>query len=64
MRTENRTISGGAVKTITAEEGKVFRRKHDGLVMGSRISLGFEYSTGEKREDKAKYYEEIDEPEE
>ena len=47
---------------ITAQEGKVFRRIRDGTVMGSEIYLGYEYSTGEKREDKAEYYEEIDPP--
>lgn len=47
---------------ITAQQGKVFRRIIDGLIFGSEIYLGVDYSTGEAREDKAEYYEEIDEP--
>jgi hypothetical protein len=47
---------------ITAQEGKVFRRIHDGFVMGTEIYLGIDYSTGEPREDLPEYYEEIDEP--
>lgn len=39
----------------------VFRRIHDGLIMGDEIELGIDYSTGEAREDKPEYYEEIDE---
>ena len=50
------------MKTITAQTGKVFRRIHDGFVMGNEIYLGIDYSTGEPREDKPEYYEEIDEP--
>lgn len=50
------------MKTITAQEGKVFRRIHDGFVMGNEIYLGIDFSTGEPREDKPEYYEEIDEP--
>jgi len=46
--------------TITATEGKVFRRIHDGFVMGSEVVLGTDYSTGTAREDLAEYYEEID----
>ena len=47
---------------IIATEGKVFRRLHDGFVMGSIIYLGYDYSTGEKRLDFQEYYEEIDKP--
>ena len=47
---------------ITAQEGKVFRRIIDGLIFGSEIYLGVDYSTGTAREDKAEYYEEIEEP--
>lgn len=47
---------------ITAEEGKVFRRKIDGLIFGNEIYLGVDYSTGQPREDKEEYYEQIDEP--
>jgi len=49
------------MKTITAKTGKVFRRIHDGFVMGNEIYLGIDYSTGEPREDLPEYYEEIDE---
>lgn len=49
---------------IVASEGKVFRRKHDNFIMGETIYLGYDYSTGVKREDKEEYYTEIDKPEE
>ena len=49
---------------LTADEGKTFIRIHDGYDMGSGIQLGVENSTGELREDKAEYYEEIDIPKE
>ena len=32
---------------------------HDGFIMGEIIYLGIDYSTGEPREDKAEYYEEV-----
>ena len=44
---------------IEAKEGFTFRRIHDGFIMGEIIYLGIDYSTGEPREDKAEYYEEI-----
>ena len=47
---------------MKADEGKTFRRIHDGKIMGNGIQLGVEDSTGELREDKAEYYEEIDIP--
>ena len=47
---------------ITASEGKVFRRLLDGVIFGKEIFLGIDYSTGESREDKEEYYEQIDEP--
>ena len=47
------------MNTITAKEGYTFRRIHDGFIMGEIIYLGIDYSTGEPREDKAEYYEEI-----
>ena len=50
------------MKTITAQAGKVLRRIHDGFIMGNEIYLGIDYSTGEPREDKPEYYEEIDDP--
>lgn len=46
---------------ITAEQGKTFRRIHDGFIMGNEIHLGIDYSTGEPREDLPEYYEQIDE---
>jgi hypothetical protein len=49
---------------MKADEGKTFRRIHDGKIMGNGIQLGVEYSTGELREDKVEYYEEIDIPKE
>jgi len=47
---------------ITAQNNKVFKRIHDGVIFGKEIYLGFDYSTGEKRQDKEEYYEQIDEP--
>jgi hypothetical protein len=47
---------------ITAQQGKVFCRIHDGFIMGNEIYLGVDYSTGTPREDKPEYYEEVDEP--
>ena len=48
------------MNTIIATEGNTFRRIHDGFIMGEIIYLGIDYSTGEPREDKAEYYEEIE----
>ena len=50
--------------SLTADGGKTFIRIHDGYDMGNGIQLGVDYSTGEPREDKVEYYEEIDIPEE
>lgn len=47
---------------ITAANGNVFKRIHDGFIFGNEIFLGIDYSTGEAREDLREYYEEIDEP--
>ena len=44
---------------IEAKEGFTFKRIHDGFIMGEIIYLGIDYSTGEPREDKAEYYEEV-----
>ena len=52
------------MEIIRASNGKVFRRRHDGTIMGKEIHLGFDFSTGVKRQDLPAYYEEIDEPEE
>ena len=54
---------GLIMNKITAKEGNVFRRIHDGMIFGNEIYLGIDYSTGEPREDKREYYEEIVEPE-
>lgn len=43
-------------KTIIAEEGKIFVRIHDNFRMSDKITLGYDYSTGVKREDKEEYY--------
>lgn len=43
-------------KTIIADEGKIFVRIHDNFKMSNEITLGYDYSTGVKREDKAEYY--------
>ena len=48
------------IKTITAQEGKVYRRLHDGMLFGNQILLGYDYSTGVKRIDREIYYEQID----
>jgi hypothetical protein len=46
----------------TTTRDKVFRRKLDGVLFGSTINLGIDYSTGVARTDLASYYEEIDNP--
>lgn len=46
---------------ITATTGKVFRRLIDGVIFGSEIYLGIDYSTGQARPDLIEYYEEVDE---
>ena len=43
-------------KKIKAEEGKIFVRIHDNFKMSDEITLGYDYSTGVKREDKEEYY--------
>ncbi len=42
---------------ITADIGKVFRRIHDGHIMGETVRLGYDFSTGVKREDLPEYKE-------
>jgi hypothetical protein len=44
---------------IRAAENRVFRRIHDGFIMGNEIVLGMDYSTGVERQDLPEYYEEI-----
>ena len=50
------------VTTITAAEGKVFKRIHDGFIIGNSITLGYDYSIGFKRIDKPEFYREIEDP--
>jgi hypothetical protein len=38
---------------------KIFRRIHDGFIMGREIVLGQDFSTGKQREDLPEYYEEV-----
>lgn len=45
---------------MKADEGKTFRRIHDGFIMGTGIQLGIDTSTGTPREDKPEYYEEVE----
>jgi hypothetical protein len=47
---------------ITAANNRVFKRIHDGFVMGNEVLLGIDYSTGQSREDKPEYYEEVLDP--
>lgn len=47
------------MRIITAREGYIYRRLHDGFEMGKTIHLGIDHSTGEPREDKEEYYEEV-----
>jgi hypothetical protein len=51
---------------ITAQEGKVFRRKEDGMIYGKEISLGYTYYINGKKLkephlDAPEDFEEIDE---
>lgn len=62
MTTETREINGQPYTVITADEGKILSRKHDGFAMGRQVILGIDYSTGEPREDRPEYYEEVDAP--
>lgn len=48
------------MNVIKAEEGKIYRRKHDQMLFGDTIYLGIDYSTGVAREDLEEYYEQID----
>lgn len=51
MTTEIVKIYNQDVTVIRADEGKVFRRKHDGFIMGNEIFLGNDYSLGYERVD-------------
>ena len=64
MTVEIKNIHDQDITVIRADEGKVFRRKHDGLIMGNEIFLGNDYSLGYERKDLLEYYEEIEMPEE
>ena len=35
-------------RVITAEDGKVFKRKSDGMIYGSKITLGYTYYINNK----------------
>lgn len=53
--------------TIKASEGKVFRRKSDGAIFGSELTLGYTYYIGGVKLDEPlfelpEHYEEIDAP--
>jgi hypothetical protein len=48
---------------IRAKQNRVFKRIHDGFIMGNEIVLGVDYSTGMPRQDKPEYYEEVPDPE-
>ena len=62
MKTNEININDKTYTVITADEGNVFQRIHDGFKMGSEIVLGIDYSTGDPREDLPEYYEEIPNP--
>lgn len=52
---------------IIAQEGKIFRRKSDGLIFGKEINLGCTYYINGQKLDKPllelpEHFEEIDEP--
>lgn len=52
---------------IIAQEGKIFRRKSDGMIFGKEISLGYTYYINGQKLDTPllelpEHFEEIDEP--
>jgi hypothetical protein len=47
---------------IRAKQNRLFKRIHDGFIMGNEIVLGKDYSTGKEREDLPEYYEEVQDP--
>ena len=62
------SLKGEPISTIVptiiyAEEGKIFKRKHDNFMMGSKLSLGYDYSLGFRRIDKEVFYEQVSDPE-
>ena len=51
--------------TITkfiAEEGFIYKRNHDGFIMGKELSLGYDYSLGFRRKDDIKWFTQIPDP--
>ena len=64
MTTEIVNLYNRDVTVMRADEGKVFKRKHDDFIMGNEIFLGNDYSLGYERKDLPEYYEEIEVPEE
>lgn len=55
------------MSNIIAQEGKVFRRKSDGMLFGKEISLGYTYYINGQKLNKPllelpEHFEEIDEP--
>ena len=44
---------------MKARNGYIYRRIHDGQIMGDELILGFDYSTGVQRIDLIEYYEEV-----
>ena len=56
------------MKHLVAQEGKIFRRKSDGVIFGKEISLGYTYYiNGQKLvkplQELPEHFEEIDEQE-
>lgn len=54
-------------RVITANQGKVFRRISDGIIMGKVISLGYTFYLNWKKleeplQELPEHFEEIDEP--
>ena len=60
MKIEKRFVAGSEHFVLIADEGNLIRRIHDGYVFEDEVTLGFDYSTGEKRLDTPEYYEEVD----
>lgn len=48
--------------TIIADQGKVYKRIHDGFVMSEQIILGKDFSTGVERDDLPEYYAQVFDP--
>lgn len=50
------------MNTITAAQGKVYKRIHDGALLGETVYLGKDFSTGVERDDDESYYEQVFNP--